>query len=150
MTRMSAALLVTLAACESATNLDVTYAPAVDAGSEAGPSAPEFAGCPCDTSLGLGCCLTPTGTPFCTTSVELCKSQSAMWLECAHPSSAGDSDCCWHDGIGGKGSFTSYRGECDGGVRACSSPEQCSNGDCRTKPCNGVTIGACGRDPVCP
>jgi len=144
-----------LAACESATNLDVSYADG-GAGSDTGvdggnPTAPpEFAGCPCDTTLGEGCCLTSKGTPFCTTSIELCREQSAIWLECAHPSAGPDSDCCWHGGVGGRGSFTTYRGECDGGVRACSGNEQCPNGDCHVKGCGDVQIGACGQDPVCP
>ena len=150
--RIFAAALLALAACESATNLNVSYTPVTDGGPDATTNPPEFAGCPCDTSAGLGCCLTKSGTPFCTTSIELCKSQKAMWLECAHPSGAGDSDCCWHGPLlGGQGSLTSYRGECDGGVRACSSDDQCPTNKCSKQTCNNVTIGACGdKVPDCP
>jgi hypothetical protein len=141
-----------LVACESATNLNVSYADAGDGGADASANPPEFAGCPCDTTQGMGCCLTSKGTPFCTPSIALCQSNDGVWLECSHPALNSESDCCWHSGVGVKGSLTSYRTPCDdGGVRACNSDDQCAAGTtCKKKTCGAVEIGACGQDPSCP
>jgi hypothetical protein len=100
------AAAVALAACESAANLDVSYAPgaAIDgsADGEAGPPPGiAFEGCPCDESQGFGCCVVPKpDIPFCTADKAVCDEAKGMLLKCFGRRT--DDECCFH-GTGGAG-----------------------------------------------
>lgn len=115
----------------------------------------------CDTSAGLGCCLT-AATAACEEQAlfaagTVCSGSGTFFVSCA--SSTDDSICCWqNDGPGGAQN-TRYRSACDGGVEACDPSQPvttCSNGaTCTPSPCKqtGLTIGFCGTPPggfACP
>lgn len=148
-------------ACESATNLDVSYAApdaATDAGaSDADPDADAGSGeliavegCPCDRASGLGCCLTPTGA-FCTNDFGTCNDAKGAWLRCAKRDFTFESECCWQGS--GVGSQTRFAAACDGGPTACLTDLDCSGTGqaCKTTTCAGFTVGQCGASPpACP
>ncbi|HEY8074604.1 MAG TPA: hypothetical protein VIF62_10845 [Labilithrix sp.] len=139
------------AACESAANLDVTYANVTSDGSVDAPQQVLGPSCGCDTTQGEGCCVRANALPFCTTSLEQCADGGGAWMECFGPSA--DSDCCWHFGVGGKGSAATFRGECDGGARVCTTSSECGDdgGACSTAQCGQLELGACGANkPSCP
>jgi hypothetical protein len=167
-----------LTACESATNLDVTYGDAASAleasasadadpdaianAGEGGTSTPAPAavtGCPCDESAGVGCCIpSGGGSPFCTADTSLCAQQKGAYLRCEHPDPITESVCCWHpatsdDGTG-VGTVAALAGACNGGPTACLVASDCAGSGqtgCTTVVCRGITIGACGATPpVCP
>jgi len=155
-----------LLACASATNLDVSYksvTTTVEAGADGGDAgeagedgAPPdggpsgtFAACPCDSTLGLACCVPKTGSPFCTASADDCVGAAGVFLECQRPTA--DSVCCWHAKVGGGGSVSTYAGECDGGTPSCVADFECPGSKCSTTVCDGITMGACGNTPPsCP
>lgn len=162
-----------LAACESATNLDVDYGDSGAAlqgdggvqgadggagdGGEGGTAAvPSFSACPCDESAGFGCCVGQPGQPsYCTTDTSLCAGERGMHLRCGHPDPSTESVCCWHLGPAAKGAgaVAAYASACDGGVPACSENGDCAGTGktCMTATCNGVPIGACAdAPPSCP
>ena len=97
-------------ACESATNLDVSYAAPDSATADAGASdaAPDadagteelvpLEGCPCDQASGLGCCVTPTGA-FCTNDFATCNDAKGAWLRCAKRDFTFESECCWEGSV---------------------------------------------------
>ena len=148
-----------LVACESATNLDVTYGDSSAAlegsagDAAAGPLKPGavLPGCPCDESQGLGCCMPAGDKAFCTTDVEVCNAAHGTFLKCQGPDPSTESVCCWRPDAK-EGSLTALASACDGGVEACRG-----NGDCPAgKPCmmvtcakGAITIGACGVMPEC-
>jgi len=170
---VSAALLglgATLAACESATNLDVTYSDASTAALESGPTAdgqaaeageagavvvPQgISGCPCDPTEGLGCCMPAAGQPFCTGDTSVCANRMGTHLRCVRPDPSTESVCCWHGT--GSGAVTALAAVCDGGPTACSADTDCAGtGEtkCAMAVCFGgtIAIGACGSvPPTCP
>jgi hypothetical protein len=155
-------VLLALFACESATNLDVSYA--ADGGSDAGPDVavdPDaeadagpveptvLEGCPCDQASGLGCCVTPTGA-FCTNDHTTCTSAKGEWLRCARREPAFESECCWQGS--GVGAMTRFAAVCDGPT-ACLTDADCTGtgASCKTTTCSGFTFGQCGTTaPSCP
>jgi hypothetical protein len=159
-----------LTACESATNLDVTYGDAhtsteasvdaEDAGTP-GQGIPALPGCPCDELAGLGCCFTPPGQePFCTDSVSFCASRKGILFRCAQPNPLTESACCWHLGAGNTaaGASTAYASACDGGAPACTSDGDCAGTKfkCQMPTCpgmaaSGIGVGASAETPPpCP
>lgn len=151
-------------ACESATNLDVSYAgsdagndastsdvdPDADAGASTG-ELPALEGCPCDQASGLGCCVTKEGA-FCTNDFATCNDAKGAWLRCAKRDSTFESECCWQ-GNGGAGSQTRFAASCDGGTTACLTDEDCSGTGqtCQWTTCSGFKVGQCGTTkPACP
>jgi hypothetical protein len=168
--RRIAVLVVPLAAalaCESAANLDVSYAnvQSGDASAETGatpdagdPDASESGagelgiveGCPCDQTAGLGCCVTPNGA-FCTNDLGDCTSAKGEWLRCSKRDPAFESECCWSGS--GTGAFTRFAATCDGGTTACLMDADCAgtNQACNTVTCAGFTFGQCAPNaPSCP
>jgi hypothetical protein len=152
-----AACVLGLTACESAANLDVSFAHVADAQSVDADAAapprptptPTGSRCPCDQTRGEACCVVPSGLPFCAPDLEACAAADGVWLECYAPSP--DSACCWHGSVGGKGAAATFRGACDGGVSACTSDADCEDAGCATQTCSGLLIGACGPTaPACP
>jgi hypothetical protein len=158
-----------LAACESATNLDVTFGDASAAlqgdasvdgeAADAGDSGaipvitPTLAGCPCDTTEGLGCCMPATGNPFCTPDTSVCAGAQGTQLRCVRPDPLSESTCCWHGT--GAGAQTALASACDGGPTACSSDSDCAGTGqkCAMASCfkGTIAIGACGTvAPTCP
>ena len=151
-----------LAACESATNLDVSYATA-DASSDASSNAdgePDgeagvlepsvLEGCPCDPSSGLGCCVTTTGA-FCTNDHDTCTGEKGEFLRCARRDPTFESECCWLGS--GVGATTRFAAACDGGPTACLTDSDCigTGQTCKTSTCAGFTFGQCGATaPPCP
>ncbi len=157
----SSILLVALAACESAVNLDIEYtdASASDAGAEGGEApAPgvELEACPCDETQGFGCCVTTNGPSFCTLDANQCTQEKGVFMKCFRPSVVMESVCCWHGS--GVGAVVAYAGICDGGPAACVDDDDCrgaaSGATCLHRPCGGQEIGQCGapggEPPVCP
>jgi len=168
----SASLLglgLALSACESATNLDVTYGDsgaALETGAPGDGEAPEageggaiivlpgLSGCPCDPSAGLGCCMPGSGKPFCTGDTTVCASRMGTHLRCVRPDPTTESVCCWHGS--GSGAVTALAAVCDGGPAACSSDSDCEGSGqtkCAMAVCFGgtIAIGACGSvPPTCP
>jgi hypothetical protein len=152
-------------ACESATNLDVSYAApdsatgASDAGAGADADAdPDGAtgdllvleACPCDQAAGLGCCVTPAGA-FCTNDLGTCNDAKGAWLRCAKRDYTFESECCWQGS--GAGSQTRFASACDGGPTACLTDEDCSGTGqtCKTTTCAGFKFGQCATSPpACP
>ncbi len=163
------AVLVTLSACESATNLDVVYsdasaadssastdASAVDGGGEAAVLAMVSA-CPCDEAAGLGCCIPASGAPFCTEDTAVCIEAKGIHLKCSHPDPLSESACCWHTKADAGGSFVvaALGSTCAAGSSACAIDTDCAGtgeAKCSLSTCaGGVTIGACGPTaPPCP
>ena len=166
------ASIVTLGACESAVNLDVTYGDS-SAALEAGPgtdgqgpgtggdggdgSTPIEAGlmgCPCDPTQGMGCCIPKAAKPFCTTDTETCTNDTGTLLKCVRPDPGTESQCCWH--ASGTGAVTALAAVCDGGPAACMTDTDCAGtGEtkCALASCFGgmIVIGACGSvAPKCP
>ncbi|MDB5220367.1 MAG: hypothetical protein JWO86_8294 [Myxococcaceae bacterium] len=157
-----------LVACESATNLDVTFGDASAAleggalsdgeatdGGEDGPVAivPTLAGCPCDTSEGLGCCMPTTGKPFCTPDTAVCAAALGTLIHCVHPDRSSESACCWHGT--GPGAQTALAATCDGGPAVCTSDSDCegTGQKCAMALCfkGTIAIGACAATPpTCP
>jgi hypothetical protein len=152
--------------CETATNLDVSYA-APDAGDAATSSDADLAadadadagtgdlvvveGCPCDQAAGLGCCITSTGA-FCTDDLTTCSDAKGSWLRCAKRDPVFESECCW-TGTGGAGSMTRFASVCDGGPTACLTDADCAGTGqtCQTNTCSGFKFGQCGTTkPACP
>lgn len=163
--------LAALPACESAANLDVSYAAhgSSDAASpsdgggggegtadgaagdaSAAAAAQVFDGCPCDSTMGLGCCVPKNGAPFCTSDLGACAGADGAFLGCVRPNV--DSACCWHQKVGGQGSVSTYAGACsDGGTPSCVADFECEGQPCTTTTCDGVVFGACGTTkPACP
>ena len=157
--RMLSLALLSLAACESATNLDVQYADAgtsVEAGAgdaEAGaPGLPNtFPGCPCDETAGLGCCIPKVGNPFCTADTDFCTAQKGTHLKCGRPDPLTESACCWHFPAPrqASGAVTALGAVCDAGPAACTTDSDCAGTGmtCKTTMCGGVAIGECATDP---
>jgi hypothetical protein len=164
----SAAMLVV--ACQSAVNLDVKYtdAGATDASTDGSgdPDAQdpeqstsnvskgeELEGCPCDLTQGLACCVSSVGPPFCTTDQDRCSGEKGAFYKCFGPDPSTESVCCWTGS--GENSITAYAAECKNGrLTACTTDQACPGGtagECHTRVCKGVLIGACGVDPpACP
>lgn len=168
-----AVAVATLAACQAAANLDVRYA---DAGSapeagSAGSVAPEaggtvadageggalsrvLSGCPCDPTLGAGCCMPAHGAPFCTTDTTVCRNDMGMHLRCVRPDPTSESNCCWHGS--GAVAETALAAVCDGGPAACTADSDCAGtgeATCAMALCfsGTIAIGACGSvPPTCP
>lgn len=158
-----------LVACESATNLDVTYGDAsaalfeasandAEAGVVVTPPGPPgqgvLPGCPCDESAGLGCCMPAAGKPFCTEDTAVCKQAAGTHLKCVRPDPSTESVCCWNPDTQ-VGAVTALAAFCDGGVAACTTDGDCAGTGqaCKTSSCFGGTlvIGACGPTaPACP
>ena len=167
---LATTLAATLVACESATNLDVTYGDASNAlesgaaadggeladGGEAGAIVvpPTLSGCPCDPRAGLGCCMPGSGKPFCTEDTSVCASRMGTHIRCVRPDPSSESVCCWHGA--GSGAVTALAAACDGGPTACSSDSDCAGSGttkCAMAVCFGgtIAIGACGTvPPTCP
>jgi hypothetical protein len=159
-----------LAACESAANLDVTYGDASAAlesgatgdgeavdGGEGGPAvlvSGTIAGCPCDPTQGLGCCMPAAGNPFCTVDTAVCAMAKGTHLKCVRPDPSSESTCCWHGS--GAGAVTALAAVCKDGPTACSVDTDCAGtGEtkCAIAVCfNGtIAVGACGSvPPICP
>src|SRR5688572_15198994 len=103
-------LISAIVACESAANLDVTYAPAtaIDASTDADAGPPPgvaFEGCPCDESQGFGCCVVPKpDTPFCTLDKNECDQAKGMLLKCLRGRT--DDECCLRGA--GAGAISAY------------------------------------------
>jgi hypothetical protein len=163
----SGAAALGLAACESATNLDVTYgdaSAALEASTSADgqgdapmpmPTSAVVSGCPCDESAGLGCCIPAGGTPFCTADTTVCTQQRGVHVKCGHPDPQSESACCWHVADdGGAGSVAALAATCAAGLTACLVASDCAGSGqttCATVLCHGLTIGACGATaPACP
>ena len=164
------ALGATLPACESATNLDVTFGDAsnalesgtagdgqaaADAGEGGAVVMPAgLSGCPCDPTAGLGCCMPGSGKPFCTEDTAVCASRMGTHIRCVRPDPSSESVCCWHGA--GAGAVTALAAACDGGPTACSTDGDCAGSGattCAMAVCFGgtITIGACGTvPPTCP
>ena len=157
---LSVPLLAALA-CETATNLDVSYA-APDAASpaEAGAGAGDadaaplpptvVEACPCDLAAGLGCCVTAAGA-FCTNDLDECVSAKGEWLRCARREPAFESECCWSGS--GIGAVTRFAAVCDDGRTACLTDADCAGTGqtCKTRACAGFTRGQCAATPpACP
>lgn len=169
-------LVLSIAACESATNLDVSY---VDAGpaitSEASASAAEagvineggpslqtsevLPGCPCDESQGLGCCIPAVGQPFCTGDSAFCAEAKGIHVKCSHPDPLTESVCCWRSSTsdaGASGMVAALSGSCAGASSACTADTDCAGTGqtkCSLATCAGgtITIGTCGpTPPACP
>jgi hypothetical protein len=161
-------------ACETATNLDVSYAapdaadaanaatdPDAGAGADANADAGVDAdagtgervvleGCPCDPAAGLGCCVTSTGA-FCTDDLTTCSDARGAWLRCAKRDPVFESECCWMGS--GAGSMTRFAAACDGGPTACLTDADCigTGQKCQTNTCAGFEIGQCAAtQPPCP
>lgn len=148
-------------ACESATNLDVAYAPpdagSTDAsagdvdGSAKNDAEPAFVeGCPCDPTLGLGCCVTGSGA-FCTNDLGECSSAKGEWLRCARRDPTFESECCWSGS--GAGAVTRFASACKDGPSACLTDADCAGTGqpCKTVTCSGFTFGQCAANaPACP
>lgn len=160
-----AALGVGLVACESATNLDVRYGDAAtaiegsvedaDGGGETGDRGMVvLSGCPCDETMGEGCCMPSAGKPFCTTDQTVCADAKGIHLRCVRPEVATESMCCWRGS--GATAQTGLAAACDGGPAACLANTDCAGtGEttCALARCFGgaITIGACGpTPPTCP
>jgi len=168
-------LVVTLGACESAANLDVTYGdssapidagggatldgatPSTDGGESgdgATPIFPVLTGCPCDPTQGIGCCLPSNDRPFCTTAAETCANATGTLLKCVGPDPSTESQCCWHGS--GSGAVTALAAFCDAGPTACTKDTDCAGtGEtkCALASCfaGTIVIGACGSvAPKCP
>jgi len=150
--------LLAVLACETATNLDVSYAGAdastdasdVDGGPDGSVATNEVEGCPCDTSAGLGCCVTAAGA-YCTNNLEDCTGAKGTWLRCAHRDAVFESECCWNGS--GVGAQTRFAVACDGGPAACLTNADCTgtNQPCSTVTCAGFTFGQCAATPpACP
>ena len=155
--------LALVLACESATNLDVSYATpdggnADAAGSDADPDAGEadsatpvlLEGCPCDQSAGFGCCVTPTGA-FCTNDHDTCTGEKGEFLRCSRRDPSFESECCWLGS--GAGATTRFAAACDGGPTACLGDTDCigTGQTCKTSTCAGFTFGQCASAaPACP
>ncbi|MDB4935729.1 MAG: hypothetical protein JWP87_2701 [Labilithrix sp.] len=168
----AASLAFGLVACESATNLDVTYGDAsaaleastsADADAAQGdggapPTPSVVSGCPCDESAGVGCCIPAGGgAPFCTTDMTACADEKGAYLRCSQPDPLTESECCWRavaSASGGTATVAAFASGCDGGTPACLVASDCAGSGastCTTAVCHGVTIGACGATaPVCP
>ena len=152
-----------LVACESATNLDVSYAApdagadvATDADPDAGEAGPigqvtVLEGCPCDTASGLGCCVTPNGA-FCTNDHTTCAAEKGEFLRCAKREAAFESECCWLGS--GAGATTRFAAVCDDGPTACLANDDCigaTHPTCAKTTCAGFEFGQCAATPpACP
>lgn len=148
-------------ACESATNLDVSYAlpdAATDASPEAGDADPDAGsgeitvveGCPCDPTQGLGCCVTAANA-FCTDDHDTCTAAKGEFLRCARRDHVFESECCWAGS--GAGATTRFAATCDGGPTACLTNADCTGTGqpCMTTTCAGFTFGQCATTaPACP
>lgn len=152
--------LLVLLACESATNLDVSYAGPDGGGdavaADAANPAPDggeptlFEGCPCDQSAGLGCCVTSAGA-FCTDDFGTCNGAKGEWLRCSKRDPVFESECCWEGS--GTGAQTRFAAACDGGPTACLTDADCvgTGQACKTTTCSGFTFGQCAQAaPSCP
>lgn len=168
-TASALALVVTLAACEGATNLDVVYANAgatpdssmpeggagEAGGGESGPPA-VLSACPCDEREGLGCCIPAVGAPFCTADTTVCAEAKGIHVKCSHPDPLTESACCWRPAAaGGPLTVAALAATCGGDSSACTVDTDCAGTGqtkCSLSTCAGaVTIGACGpTPPACP
>jgi hypothetical protein len=154
-------VLFVLLACESATNLEVSYvddagsdAAPPDAAPEAGPDPPGkllvLEGCPCDPASGHGCCVTATSA-FCTNDYAICAGAKGEWLRCAKRDSTFESECCWAGT--GAGATTRWAAACTDGTTACLTDVDCAGTgqSCKTATCAGFTFGQCAAaPPSCP
>ena len=155
--------LALVVACESATNLDVSYA-TPDAGADAATGGDPDAGeagptgeitvldaCPCDTAAGLGCCVTANGA-FCTNDHTTCTGEKGEFLRCAHREAAFESECCWRGS--GAGATTRFAAVCDDGPTACLTDADCAGAThptCSRTKCAGFEFGQCAATPpACP
>ena len=152
-----------LAACESATNLDVKYGDASaalegSAGEDADalaprPGDPILPGCPCDESAGQGCCMAPGGKPFCTADENVCTVAKGTFLRCVRPDPLTESVCCWNS-VPKMGAIAALASACDGGPAACQGDSDCTGGAaCNLQECfdGKIKVGACGPvKPECP
>lgn len=153
--------LLALFACESATNLDVSYradAGGSDAFADADPDSEAGTGdlnvleaCPCDPALGLGCCVTSQGA-FCTNDHGTCVDAKGEWLRCAKRDMVFESECCWQGS--GVGAQTRWASACNDGPTACLTDSDCAGtgqSKCSTATCSGFTFGQCAAEaPKCP
>jgi hypothetical protein len=157
---------VHLVACASLANVDVSLADAGRADAAQGPlgdrdggshdaaivlppAGNSDAGCDCDTTAGLGCCLPAGGgAAFCAAANEC---TTGIYAACEKYEPVTESYCCWNDGTGA-GSSTRYAGECGARPVACTRDDECTGGaKCETSICGALTIGTCGGPkPSCP
>lgn len=158
---------VLVLACESATNLDVSYAPpnaaTADAATAEAATDPDggggeastgdltvLEGCPCDQAAGLGCCVTPTGA-FCTNDHATCTADKGEFLRCARRDPTFESECCWNGS--GAGATTRFAAACKDGPTACLTDADCAGTGqtCKTETCFGFKFGQCAPTaPACP
>jgi hypothetical protein len=109
--------------------------------------------CTCTATPGFGCCVRPANATVTCTSIDDCATPNALWIGCQNRNAGTNDNCCWNGSTQRAASLPGA--SCNGRAEACTKDTDClaSSGPCKTRSCNGVTIGACtttGEAPACP